>query len=196
MIGELYLIEFLHQTTTLMVPNPSKLCCILLNFYIKPQLLRLGIIRRDCCILLNFYIKPQREYSVRSMTDSCILLNFYIKPQLRAPLRRTPFVVSYWISTSNHNANDYLDSLKTVVSYWISTSNHNRSSSQALWQAVVSYWISTSNHNSWCRILSLEELYLIEFLHQTTTSKKFWTLLAGCILLNFYIKPQLFYLTN
>ena len=35
------------------------------------------------------------------------------------------------------------------------------------------------------------ELYLIEILHQTTTSALFRLLVAGCILSKFYIKPQL-----
>ena len=34
---ELYLIEFLHQTTTGMSKVFLQICCILLNFYIKPQ---------------------------------------------------------------------------------------------------------------------------------------------------------------
>ena len=36
------------------------------------------------CILLNFYIKPQLSDRAIKMTDGCILLNFYIKPQPRA----------------------------------------------------------------------------------------------------------------
>ena len=34
-------------------------------------------------------------------------------------------------------------------------------------------------------------LYLIEFLHQTTTCSSCVAALQSCILLNFYIKPQL-----
>ena len=40
-----------------------------------------------------------------------------------------------------------------------------------------------------------QQLYLIEFLHQTTT---YWDIVRnfyGCILLNFYIKPQLLVLS-
>ena len=33
----LYLIEFLHQTTTFILRELTSLSCILLNFYIKPQ---------------------------------------------------------------------------------------------------------------------------------------------------------------
>ena len=34
----LYLIEILHQTTTLIGEHTTAPCCILLKFYIKPQL--------------------------------------------------------------------------------------------------------------------------------------------------------------
>ena len=33
----LYLIEILHQTTTMWLPSMSRACCILSKFYIKPQ---------------------------------------------------------------------------------------------------------------------------------------------------------------
>ena len=37
---------------------------------------------------------------------------------------------------------------------------------------------------------SYPKLYLIEFLHQTTTDVQYGQIIDGCILLNFYIKPQ------
>ena len=58
--------------------------------------------------------------------ESCILLNFYIKPQLTVKRILNFGVVSYWISTSNHNRVVRRPIGGTVVSYWISTSNHNR----------------------------------------------------------------------
>ena len=58
---QLYLIEILHQTTTLRIIGLLLLSCILLKFYIKPQLSGAGIIRGGSCILLKFYIKPQRS---------------------------------------------------------------------------------------------------------------------------------------
>ncbi len=58
---QLYLIEILHQTTTLIERTVKVGCCILLKFYIKPQLEKDRIVARLCCILLKFYIKPQRD---------------------------------------------------------------------------------------------------------------------------------------
>ena len=99
----------------------------------------------------------------------CILLNFYIKPQPMFVDVAQVNVVSYWISTSNHNLKVTKTRLRIVVSYWISTSNHNDRLPILDVQYVVSYWISTSNHNLARLLLSAHKLYLIEFLHQTTT---------------------------
>ena len=60
---------------------PYASCCILLNFYIKPQLKQSTWLQQASCILLNFYIKPQHNLAAKKFFASCILLNFYIKPQ-------------------------------------------------------------------------------------------------------------------
>ena len=124
-VSELYLIPFLHQTTT-------------------PQLmLMLGI----CCILFHFYIKPQHGVGIPQRCPSCILFHFYIKPQLTSAPYAPMFVVSYSISTSNHNSTDRTNRANLVVSYSISTSNHNSYPFLKVNPWVVSYSISTSNHN-------------------------------------------------
>ena len=98
------------------------------------------------CILFHFYIKPQPT-NYRTFTNQCcILFHFYIKPQRCA----TP-------------------QTKTTV---------------------VSYSISTSNHNIYRHKQLLRLLYLIPFLHQTTTTLPSLILFLGCILFHFYIKPQ------
>ena len=56
---ELYLIEILHQTTTETLNSLPLLSCILLKFYIKPQLTNNQPSANGRCILLKFYIKPQ-----------------------------------------------------------------------------------------------------------------------------------------
>ena len=55
----LYLIEILHQTTTAIDPLASFLCCILSKFYIKPQHATMSGGSASSCILSKFYIKPQ-----------------------------------------------------------------------------------------------------------------------------------------
>ena len=144
----MYLIPFLHQTTTILTFLNTYASCILFHFYIKPQ---------PC-------LRQCDEYA------SCILFHFYIKPQQALALAIYFLVVSYSISTSNHNFGLFIVSFVSVVSYSISTSNHNPASPLISKDSVVSYSISTSNHNIFPIVLYYRSLYLIPFLHQTTTS--------------------------
>ena len=166
----LYLIEILHQTTT--------------AFFVYCFLRR--------CILSKFYIKPQLFIDTSPSPICCILSKFYIKPQLKVIHCLQSRVVSYRNSTSNHNrrAGHWLQGW--VVSYRNSTSNHNAGGGNARGCAVVSYRNSTSNHNRVPIAWSVLKLYLIEILHQTTTSLSVCVCIAGCILSKFYIKPQHF----
>ena len=91
----LYLIEILHQTTTMLAVSGSTLSCILLKFYIKPQLVLVFTLILFGCILLKFYIKPQPAASVKIVFAGCILLKFYIKPQHVASVKIVFAVVSY-----------------------------------------------------------------------------------------------------
>ena len=77
----LYLIEILHQTTTVREIKFAYSGCILLKFYIKPQQFRKAHREFLRCILLKFYIKPQHPIAINRFRYSCILLKFYIKPQ-------------------------------------------------------------------------------------------------------------------
>ena len=144
---ELYLIEILHQTTTLSHTNP----------------------RSPSCILSKFYIKPQRRQRHYAWWIGCILSKFYIKPQLRLERELTRCVVSYRNSTSNHNSASAIELDTLVVSYRNSTSNHNYDKFVKNLSSVVSYRNSTSNHNLRPLLLLALLLYLIEILHQTTT---------------------------
>ena len=120
----------------------------------------------------------------------CILSKFYIKPQRKVIHGQRRQVVSYRNSTSNHNYAAERISPGQVVSYRNSTSNHN--DVLMLNGAVLLYLIEIL-HQTTTSLLSYLigfSLYLIEILHQTTT-KTFATRLSNrCILSKFYIKPQ------
>ena len=126
------------------------------------------------CLIFSLYLieilhQTTTPACCRRSRPCCILSKFYIKPQLLADL--FDFIL--------------------VVSYRNSTSNHNTSLSSLTMQLVVSYRNSTSNHNYVPYMKFPCQLYLIEILHQTTTSlMDFWYRLC-CILSKFYIKPQL-----
>ncbi len=103
------------------------------------------------------------------MSKSCILFHFYIKPQRYRLYKGHPYVVSYSISTSNHNLSQFLRHVIVVVSYSISTSNHN--TKRKVFASHKLYLIPFLHQTTTMHILMLKfkELYLIPFLHQTTT---------------------------
>ena len=92
----------------------------------------------------------------------------YIKPQPMLRLAHRATVVYRTIPTSNHNLNVVTRPPAKVVYRTIPTSNHNPSESKA-------------------RSFSL---YIVLFLHQTTTDKPFSTRFLRCISYYSYIKPQ------
>ena len=209
----LYLIEFLHQTTTSLERIVNASSCILLNFYIKPQQSSREINWHSGCILLNFYIKPQQPTSRHGLFSCCILLNFYIKPQLTTGLSRSSnrcILLNFYIKPQRYFMrfrylrgcillNFYIKPqhspqkglLHSVVSYWISTSNHNNLAAYGSRWNVVSYWISTSNHNP--STFPPQVLSVVSYLNfYIKPQLQIFLLLStkSCILLNFYIKPQ------
>ena len=165
----MYLIEILHQTTTPLHTRYNFIGCILSKFYIKPQL-------RHKAAVFPIVV------SYRNSTSNH---NYKWAVQLRRG------VVSYRNSTSNHNATAVRSKSSQVVSYRNSTSNHNKSLISMLQSEVVSYRNSTSNHNWQLRWVISKVLYLIEILHQTTTTTQVDSTNKSCILSKFYIKPQL-----
>ena len=164
----LYLIEILHQTTTPRL-HPSLFRRLYL-IEILHQTTTWGCPRLyfSRCILSKFYIKPQPKATHKRARYCCILSKFYIKPQHLIQRTRLQQVVSYRNSTSNHNPVAPLDTRFTVVSYRNSTSNHNIRGGMS----------------------RAAGLYLIEILHQTTTTAGVVAHFSSCILSKFYIKPQ------
>ena len=143
---KLYLIPFLHQTTTPATPPIITPLLYLIPFLHQTTTRICLFSEARGCILFHFYIKPQRFFCAYLQRLGCILFHFYIKPQPRREQVYGRFVVSYSISTSNHNRGD-TQRLRCV-------------------------------------------LYLIPFLHQTTTRHHLIKSTEGCILFHFYIKPQ------
>ena len=189
----LYLIPFLHQTTTDTDSNGSVISCILFHFYIKPQ---------PILIFTSWFSVV--SYSISTSNHNLRLLWRYF-----------PTVVSYSISTSNHNRVQHFTRTPSVVSYSISTSNHNRfprcPTSPRLYLIPFLHQTTTplaggmihcrlylipflhQTTTSLSAILISVELYLIPFLHQTTTEMQAKIFTLCCILFHFYIKPQLYY---
>ena len=124
--GALYLIEILHQTTTISIPCVSITLLYLIEILHQTTTIACTMRFDRRCILSKFYIKPQPYDEVLGQLN----------------------VVSYRNSTSNHNGVNATMSGSSVVSYRNSTSNHNLIGDHATSPSVVSYRNSTSNHNN------------------------------------------------
>ena len=165
---QLYLIEILHQTTTLSsYPAPA------LELYlieILHQTTTNPTYQKFVTGLYLIEILHQTTTCTRCglILLSCILSKFYIKPQHQPLAADIPRVVSYRNSTSNHNKQMMRFSASSL--YLI----------EILHQTTTQ---STVDRNS-------AALYLIEILHQTTTPARRLRFSDCCILSKFYIKPQ------
>ena len=79
----------------------------------------------------------------------------------------------------------------SVVYRTIPTSNHNVIGYETREVQVVYRTIPTSNHNLSMKVMVDLALYIVLFLHQTTTTWCNATSASGCISYYSYIKPQL-----
>ena len=149
----LYLMFFLHQTTTRAEKQTRQISCILCFSYIKPQHLRMAGQAGLSCILCFSYIKPQPQRDIASEWFSCILCFSYIKPQPYCIVGKNIGVVSYVFPTSNHNAAlDINPERRLYLMFFLH---------QTTTRAV--------------KPIQRMLLYLMFFLHQTTTKVLFRT---------------------
>ena len=143
--------------------------CISSVSYIKPQLISRARPAHNRCISSVSYIKPQPTLKNIHGTRSCISSVSYIKPQL---IRVICWLLVGCISSVSYIKPQHIIGIYSAI-------------------AVVYRPFPTSNHNTWQDGPTLKELYIVRFLHQTTT---FYNPLPGCmrcISSVSYIKPQL-----
>ena len=146
---KLYLIPFLHQTTTCFPCCRTPLSCILFHFYIKPQLGKDSLVCLDCCILFHFYIKPQHCSATAEGRDCCILFHFYIKPQHSVNPRITDdccILFHFYIKPQQYSYQQE-DTASCILFHFYIKPQHIIFA--ICLNSVVSYSISTSNHNLW-----------------------------------------------
>ena len=143
------------------------------------------------CISSVSYIKPQLLVSEYGKNTRCISSVSYIKPQ-HSHICAFPTIVVYRpFPTSNHNYFPTYAHLPQVVYRPFPTSNHNVLCVLILFAYVVYSPFPTSNHNPCTASLVILPLYIVRFLHQTTTCTLPTDFLSGCISSVSYIKPQL-----
>ena len=143
----LYIVRFLHQTTTIGRKGISHHRLYIVRFLHQTTTHHWYASINTCCISSVSYIKPQPSRCYRRYWICCISYVSYIKPQ------------RVWKTYSS----------STVVYRPFPTSNHNRTEDVSWREGVVYRPFPTSNHNHYpggnCKV----RLYIVRFLHQTTT---------------------------
>ena len=146
----LYIVLFLHQTTTILTLRNISAKLYIVLFLHQTTTFRVLYLILSSCISYYSYIKPQPAIGAGAGLLGCISYYSYIKPQLMVSAKDGSYVVYRTIPTSNHN--------------------QKRQISLIAW------------------------LYIVLFLHQTTTLLVCSFPAFGCISYYSYIKPQLVFL--
>ena len=165
----LYIVLFLHQTTT--------------NLGIK--------FAQEGCISYYSYIKPQQFRCRGCWRLRCISYYSYIKPQLPSAFTYLGEVVYRTIPTSNHNLRLVL---VLVFLLYIVLFLHQTTTwalfSIMNWELYIVLFLHQTTTVSLSRLLTFA-LYIVLFLHQTTTTIRIYISWWSCISYYSYIKPQL-----
>ena len=144
----LYLIEILHQTTTTDIDKMKEGMLYLIEILHQTTTNSDNVLRASSLYLIE--ILHQTTTGTRVGLPGALLYLIEILHQTTTGGRRTiqpGGVVSYRNSTSNHNVSWCPWKWALVVSYRNSTSNHNFLGAHTCAYVVVSYRNSTSNHN-------------------------------------------------
>ena len=169
----LYIILFLHQTTTLKHVILLRSRCISSCSYIKPQRENTPRCGRRRCISSCSYIKPQLGKSSFDKRHSCISSCSYIKPQLVMSLLVIRLGCISSCSYIKPQQGTWCSYRYLVVYHLVPTSNHNNEVSH---QFILQLYIILFLHQTTTVRLGSPHspaLYIILFLHQTTTV--YWT---------------------
>ena len=171
----LYIVLFLHQTTTIRSTTKNLQSCISYYSYIKPQ-------PRIFLTALNSVVYRTIPTSNHNHS-SCFPRKIFVVYRTIPTSNHNPIssitivldVVYRTIPTSNHNFQSLWKYFEQVVYRTIPTSNHNPISTLYIALQVVYRTIPTSNHNCNNPVLVNTSLYIVLFLHQTTTCCCCWS---------------------
>ena len=186
----LYIVLFLHQTTTVVACSCGVSGCISYYSYIKPQLFDDRRFLSYSCISYYSYIKPQLIDLLVVFLICCISYYSYIKPQLDVMKFYKKYVVYRTIPTSNHNR-----CFVAVCAYqlYIVLFLHQTTTTLSVRFSFVKLYIVLFLHQTTTdEVYDIlhRQLYIVLFLHQTTTRISRRNLPVSCISYYSYIKPQ------
>ena len=208
---KLYIVLFLHQTTTMWYTSCLALCCISYYSYIKPQQ-RSG---KGCKHYVVYRTIPTSNHNIR--VSSHTILGLYIVlflHQTTTFLRQGAWTWSLYIVLFLHQTTTYLrNKCETVLLYIVLFLHQTTTIAWLSYQTLccISYYsyikpqlhgglayvkpvvyrtIPTSNHNTPLSFTVRVGLYIVLFLHQTTTRFSGARISHRCISYYSYIKPQ------
>ena len=167
----LFIILFLHQTTTRSLFSKVVHRCLSSCSYIKPQPVVEVVPIHDCCLSSCSYIKPQ-PYGIFKCSHICCLSSCsYIKPQRLSSTKKCRLSCLSSCSYIKPQLIVFISSILLVVYHLVPTSNHNGAGHCLLGLVVVYHLVPTSNHNKHTFPRKYGTLFIILFLHQTTTER-------------------------
>ena len=144
-----------------------------------------------CCLSSCSYIKPQRSSRAYSSGCSCLSSCSYIKPQPSTKAAFTSFRCLSSCSYIKPQPASPTGVRPDVVYHLVPTSNHNsasRENPQCL-LFIILFLHQTTTRRKLYKFPTM--LFIILFLHQTTTIVLFQCRLWSCLSSCSYIKPQL-----
>ena len=121
----LFIILFLHQTTTHCTTKPHTAKLFIILFLHQTTTFTLILMTFLCCLSSCSYIKPQLLASIWDNLSGCLSSCSYIKPQLKSVSMSIFKVVYHLVPTSNHNLLTLIFPRPLVVYHLVPTSNHN-----------------------------------------------------------------------
>ena len=167
----LFIILFLHQTTTARNVRCSADGCLSSCSYIKPQRQFQAQFKGPSCLSSCSYIKPQLEVTPVLNTVCCLSSCSYIKPQLIFIHMKKKFVVYHLVPTSNHNRQCAREAggVLFIILFLHQTTTQLVNFFRAIVLFIILFLHQTTTYG--VGNIKYHELFIILFLHQTTTSK-------------------------
>ena len=164
----LFIILFLHQTTTLAVPRSAHDSCLSSCSYIKPQQQPSAQIER--CVV--YHLVPTSNHNVVLVLQCQMIVVYHLVP------------------TSNHNTelNHSLNNTLFIILFLHQTTTALKDRAVKDLLFIILFLHQTTTDVS-VTIIRLS-LFIILFLHQTTTLRRGGLCVAGCLSSCSYIKPQ------
>ena len=168
-VSELYLIEILHQTTTVSLAVVHYVRLYLIEILHQTTTFVDGLGSTQSCILSKFYIKPQRAHKLICRPPKLYLIEI-LHQTTTSTCSEFVIGVLYLIEILHQTTTTSPDAIIVggcILSKFYIKPQLRRKAYLAF--RVVSYRNSTSNHNLYPVRIDFIKLYLIEILHQTTT---------------------------